>query len=322
MSTLQQILNEEKQEKCFSLKRVGYFSSIVLAGLLLAAGMVIYGLAHLRVDGVMEGWVGYLPLGAMAYGSLLLLAVAVIEVRVRHVREGCLVVRACTLDDLVNHLTRCQEKERAELSARLHDDVGGMLTALKMELEGVKRSKERRESEIWGRVDLLFEKLYAEVRGLSGLLFPRAIGALGLKGALEELTDRFKGGTLQIHLELFFSSHEIPHEVSLCVLRIVQEGIVNAGRYSEGKHVWVRLEQTPDGLNGSIDDDGLGWGTSEDGMGLTLIQERVRRLGGRVDFCPSPRGGARLAFELPWRRAADQDRAAIRKRLPHAGGRA
>lgn len=299
MESLHQLLNAEIRGLRHALGRAGYLASVALACVLLIAGLVVYHRAHLPDAFVLRGpWWDYLPMVAMAYGSLLLLSVAIVEIRVRHAHAGSMVLRARTLDELVAHLTMCQERERETLSARLHDDVGGLVAALKLELEDLPGHDPGDEQ--WERVDALVRKLLNEVRGLSALLYPRLIGTMGLKGALDELGQRFQSGKPRVHMDIPNAFHGLRPERSLCVLRIIQEGIVNAARHADADQVWVRLKRDGNVLKGRVDDDGKGLNQEEEGMGITLMRERARKLGGTLSLGASPRGGAQLRFTLPW----------------------
>jgi signal transduction histidine kinase len=302
MTTLRQILRCDTYSRRHVLGRVGYFVSVALAGVFLLVGLCVYRYTQVHPERLMHGgWQDVLPTVAMAYGTLLLLAVAIIEIRVRHVRADSLVLRARTLDDLVAHLTECQEAERESLSVKLHDDLGGTLTALKLEIEAIER-KDGNNAEDWRRVNRLTEDLFERVRGLSALLYPRMIGKVGLNGALEELASRFRSDRLDIVLSVS-SAPSAPSaptpDQGLCVLRVVQEAIVNASRHAEARRVWVSLEYENGRLIGAVDDDGMGWHGDGAGMGLTLMRERVRKLGGRLTLEDSARGGARVRFSIP-----------------------
>lgn len=299
MDALRQILGMELQPPGNAIGRVSYFASVLVASLLLVAGLLIYGHA-LFTDGLREGgsWREALPLVAMAYGSLLLLAVAIVEVRVKHVQAGSLVMRTQTLDELIDHLTQRQEQEREQLSVRLHDDLGGLLAALKLELEAADWTR-LHNAEARARTQGLIDRLFSEVRGLSALLYPRMIGMVGLKGALDELAGRLQTGKLAVALEAPTEIDELDGVRSLCVLRVVQEGLVNANRHAQARHAWVALGFDGPALRGTIDDDGKGWESDAEGMGLTLMRERIRKLGGQLNLGASPRGGARISFHLP-----------------------
>lgn len=298
-STLYQVLSAETTRGPGGVRRIGYFSSLLIAGVLLIAGLAIYGQARRRDQiRMVASWSDLVPVVAMAYGSLVLLAIAVIEIHVRHAQAGSLVLRTHTLDDLVTHLTREQEREREQLSIRLHDDLGGLLTALKLEIE-VLGSGTCADAEQVQRVNRLFDRLFDEVRGMSALLYPRLIGSIGLRRALDEMVKRLGGGEVNVELATEGSFDGLDEEASLCVLRVVQEGLVNARRHAGAQRISIRVTNGPEGISGVVEDDGCGWDGIEEGMGLMLMRERVRRLGGRLEICASQAGGVCICFSIP-----------------------
>jgi signal transduction histidine kinase len=297
--TLQQLLGSGAPEKKRAMGRVGYFSSVLIASVLLIAGLLVYNQARLSDEVLVRGgWRDVFPMVAMAYGSLLLLAVAVIEIRVRHVRADSLVLRTLTLDELVSHLTQEQEREREQISIRLHDDLGGTLTALKLEIEMLSRNRLAAQAG-WAQVNQLLDSLFAEVRGLSSLLYPRLIGTIGLQSALEELTVRLSSRKQVIHTELSGPLNALDETLSLCVLRVIQEAIVNARRHAEANLVQVSLHCDKRQVHGAVDDNGKGLNQALEGMGMTLMRERVRKLGGQLDIEKSAKGGVCVRFQIP-----------------------
>jgi signal transduction histidine kinase len=149
------------------------------------------------------------------------------------------------------------------------------------------------------RVEGMIDRLLDEVRGLSALLYPRMIGTLGLKGALMEMAGRLHVGKLDVRMEVDDGMDSLDTERSLCVLRVIQEAIINAGRHAGARCVWVSLRCQDGMLRGTVDDDGNGWTGAREGMGLTLMRERARKLGGLLVCESSPQDGARVRFEIP-----------------------
>jgi len=273
-------------------RQAGYIVSFLLAAILLGAGLYVYSESDIR-DNHAISWISFLPMVAMAYGSLLLLAVAVIEVRVRHARAG-------TLDRLAAYLTDCQEEERHELSSRLHDDVGASLATLKMEIETLRRRcKQCGNPEGWDRADLLLQHLLDEVRGLSALLYPRMIGSIGLRYAIQEMVDRVCGSGFDVQLNLEDVPVELGPERSLCALRTVQEAVINVRRHAQATRIAISLSIHGASLSGAVEDNGKGWRNAAEGMGMTLIRERLRKLGGQLSLSHSELGGACVRFDIP-----------------------
>ncbi len=327
MKTLHQLLQgDERVTRGLIARRVGYFSSVALAFALLMAGLCAYGLAQ-RGEVVQSSgsWVHILPAVAMAYGSLLLLAVAIIEVRVRHVRADSLVLRARTLDQLIVHLTQCRETDRERISKWLHDRIAGRLTKLKAEIELLESSPKIGHAD-WKRLEETIANDLDEVRAMSVLLFPRIIGKLGLKAALKEMVARQQQSLeLEITLDVTgdldsigrkdgsprdcetrdgvseYGKPETMDDVALCVYNVIQESLVNVQRHAGAGQARITLRRDAKSIAGSVCDDGRGSTNASEGMGLTLARERIGSLGGRFTAENSPKGGFRVAFEVPLR---------------------
>lgn len=297
MKRLKRILSRSRQKR-----RVGIWScvnlfSILLALILLLTGLIIYypiiekGLA-LEDSSLRK----YLPIVAMAYGSLMLLVVAIVEGRMFMSRSGALVLRNQTLDELIDCLTQLHEDERKETSSRLHDTVGSLAVALKLEIESVCGYSEAKGTH--RHVYEILDELIAEVRGIASLMYPRMLGTLGLKDTLEDLVGGLENQGMNIEIDIGELPENLTRSQELCVFRVVQEAILNAIRHSNARRIYLAIDCSGDTLMGSVEDDGEGWGNAGEGMGLTLMRERLHKAGGDLYRDESPRGGARIKFEL------------------------
>lgn len=292
------ILVQKRTENRAPWKRAGFLVSLSVAVLLMVAGLLVYRPVWEQAEVVKLGrWGAILPIIAMAYGSLLLLGMAVVVSRMQTEREGTLRFRAETLDELVAYLTVCQEEERKQICSKLHDDIGSLITALKIELEGSDLAV--RDPSRWESILEMLEKLLHEVRSLSVLLYPKMIGTLSFEQDVEELVQRLDSDQLQVSLHWNGKRHHLDKETRLCVLRIIQEAVINARRHAGGQSVRVVIKGRDGVMEGTIDDDGKGWNDDAEGMGLILMRERVRKLQGALWLASSPEGGARVGFSVP-----------------------
>jgi signal transduction histidine kinase len=84
---------------------------------------------------------------------------------------------------------------------------------------------------------------------------------------------------------------------------VLREGLMNIARHAHASHADVRLEQTNTNIRGALIDDGVGFDPAEvrnqQGVGLSSMRERIKRLGGELSIQSSPGMGARISFELP-----------------------
>jgi signal transduction histidine kinase len=207
---------------------------------------------------------------------------------------------------LSQELVHAQEAERRSISRELHDQVGQMLTALRMEianLEGVRHSPGEQFAERVQEAKRLAEQTLASVRNLAMGLRPSILDDLGLGPALEWQGREFsRRSGLPVDVQIDGELDGLPESHLTCVFRIVQEALTNCARHAQAKSVRVALHGSPDAVSLSVRDDGVGFVRSESpglGMGLIGIGERARELGGDV-IIHSERGkGTTLHVRIP-----------------------
>ena len=273
-------------------------STMALAVVLLVVGTVIYGLAlEVQLEEGMASVAAILPIVAMGYGTLAILALAVVELRFYLLRARDLERREAKLSAAVSDMEMENESRSESIAGMLHDDIGGGLTALRMELEMAER---KCDPVSFARCYRALDRLLGVVRGLSRTFHHKLAESLGLEEAMRDLADTFGGAgrqTLQFDFEGDLNS--LPPVTSLCVLRVVQEAVVNAARHSNGTSVRIVVANRGNAVFGTISDNGRGKTAFREGVGLALMRERVRSLGGSLDVRVSRGGGVEVAFCLP-----------------------
>ncbi|MEJ6023922.1 PAS domain-containing sensor histidine kinase [Ramlibacter sp. PS4R-6] len=199
-----------------------------------------------------------------------------------------------------------QEEERRRIARDLHDQVGQILTALKLQLASVAKR---------GAVDdaataLLLSREFAEealrhIRDLSASLHPHLLDDLGLEPALNWLIDRFIRPLVPtVDLRCRIAPARAAQEVELVAFRVVQEALTNAARHAQATRIGVILESAEGRLSIEVMDDGVGFeevnakrGTS---LGLTGMNDRVAEIGGEMAMDSTPGVGTRVRVTLPW----------------------
>lgn len=219
------------------------------------------------------------------------------------------------LRQLSQQLVAMQEEERRKLSRELHDHVGQMLTALRMELGRIDRVRGPVAAEIPAAVAecrQLVDNVVRTVRDLSLGLRPSMLDDFGLQPALEwhirDVGRRF-GLTIDLNTHGDFDTLPDPHRT--CIYRVVQEALTNCVRHAHATRVEVKLERRGDALEASIADDGVGIERTRQraGLGLRGIEERVRDLAGSVTVGTAPQGGTTIRVVLPLPAATEVPRA-------------
>ncbi len=206
---------------------------------------------------------------------------------------------------LSGQIRMTQEQERKALSRELHDEVGQLLTGLRMELGGVGRLDDnspertlRMES-----AKRTVEQLIRSIRNIALLLRPSMLDDLGLSAALTWLVkENARNQEFEIHSEVDPSADSLPEAHRTCLYRVVQEALTNVSRHSGARKVEVVLQTIGGWVSASITDDGRGFSISpgqERGLGLIGMEERVKELGGSIRVISSPGRGTRVEIRLP-----------------------
>jgi len=195
-----------------------------------------------------------------------------------------------------------QEAERQRIARDLHDEVGNMLSTVKMHLHTLSRRMEP-EAPLREMVEqargLLGDSIHT-VRHLSHNLLPPTLERLGIIAALEELATRIP------EPEVSFShsgpATPLPLSISLGIYRIVQEAITNSLKHAAAQHIQIRLAFGPDRLVLTFTDDGKGFERGEvvsQGMGMRNMRSRAQVLGGDFALETSPGKGTLIRVGLP-----------------------
>ena len=208
--------------------------------------------------------------------------------------------------ELAERMLKVQEDERQHLSRELHDDIGQMLTAAKLQLQWLQR---RMPDELQSHCNTLRSTLddtLGNVRDVSALLNPRQLASLGLEASLRAHLVRTLASS-GVHWSLACNQRlgGIDEAVAMAVFRITQEAVTNMLRHAQASNLIIQLQRTPEGLALSIHDDGRGFvparHPAEAGQrGLAGMQERVTALQGRLDITSQRGLGTRIEAVFPW----------------------
>jgi signal transduction histidine kinase len=212
---------------------------------------------------------------------------------------------AAELRKLSQKLAAAQEDERRSISRELHDQVGQMLTALRMELGNLQDFREapREFEEHMTEARNLTEETLRTVRTMSMGLRPSVLDELGLAPALtwqaREFTRR-SGVPVDVSIDGEFD--RVPDSLRTCVYRVVQEALTNCARHANAKRIRIRLEGGSSAICLKVEDDGVGFNFEQsrgEGLGLLGMEERVKELGGSMRVESRRFAGTTLHCEFP-----------------------
>jgi PAS domain S-box-containing protein len=210
-------------------------------------------------------------------------------------------------------LIQAQEVERAKIARELHDEIGQVLTAVRINLQSIQRSYGTNE-----RVPRLDESIaivdeaLGRVRELSIELRPALLDDLGLSVALRWYVDRYAqrtGITAEV-LNGFEDDTRLPRELETACFRIAQEALTNVARHAQAVSVSVQLERSREKLWLTIMDDGIGFdindlrrsASADSALGLRGMEERALAVGGYLEVDSGSGRGTRIRAMFPFRR--------------------
>ena len=223
----------------------------------------------------------------------------------RQVRE-----RTATLAELATHLQQVREEERGHLARELHDELGALLTAAKLDVARLKsRLGAQPAPEITQRLQHLTEALNSGIalkRRIIEDLRPSSLANLGLTASLEILAREFSERS-GVEVITSVEQTELDESRQLTVYRLVQESLTNVGKYAEAKQVDISVRNYGNHVEVDIKDDGKGFNVGEirtSTHGLAGMRHRVEAAGGRLTVISAPGQGTRISAVLPKRTMA------------------
>lgn len=211
--------------------------------------------------------------------------------------------QALQLRQLSAQQLRAVETERLHLAREVHDDLGQLLTALKINLARLEKVTDGTALDRVLETNGLVDQVMGAVRRIAGSLRPPLLDELGLPAALDRfLSENCQRSNLKYQLEVARSLPQLNSEQSLAAFRICQEAFTNVLRHSGASLVEVALSCCESEVKITVSDDGCGMDDEKrrDGsLGILGLQERILLLGGHLKIDPRPDGGTRLEACFP-----------------------
>jgi PAS domain S-box-containing protein len=229
------------------------------------------------------------------------------DITLRKQAEDALIASRQELRELSARVLEAREDEKARIARELHDELGQLLTALKMDLswlrERVVEGEAAPKLEEMGR---LLDQTVSSTRRISADLRPLMLDDLGLADAASWLVDDFGkryGIASRIDIAADGGLEHLSKSVSTTVYRAIQESLTNIARHSGAKNAWVVLAADDGSLEVEVEDDGRGIAPEDlakaRSLGLRGMRERIAFIGGSFEVARAPRGGTRLKIRVP-----------------------
>lgn len=205
---------------------------------------------------------------------------------------------------LTHQLIELQERERKSMARNLHDELGQSLTTIQIETSailGARRLTSVRNSA--AVIQDMVRGIHAMVRGMLRDLRPGALDEFGLRAALLDLVETWRGRNpgVEVAMDIAEMPESVPEVVAVSAYRFMQECLTNIARHALATHVTLTVAVVRGRLRLHVEDNGRGFdpGARATGFGLTGMRERVAGLGGTLDLRSAPGQGTRISAVFP-----------------------
>jgi len=212
--------------------------------------------------------------------------------------------RTKRLRELAGHLVTAREDERARLARELHDEMGGLLTAMKLEFARLRRVPDTPDvvKLRLAAIDSRLNEGIALKRRIVENLRPSALDQLGLVASLDMLCSDV-ATNLGVPVVTRFKESRVAKEAELTIYRLVQESLTNISKYAHCSRVTVTMHELASGrVQVLVHDDGRGFDTASAQFGrhgLIGMRFRVESHGGTLTITSAPGSGTSVSAELP-----------------------
>ncbi len=192
----------------------------------------------------------------------------------------------------INSMLEGEEKERKRIAEDLHDRVGSMLSALRLQMDSGDT-----------KVNTLLDETVDEVRRISHNLETKVLNRFGLAAALDDLAEKVQGSEkIKFEMHTLDLDERLENKVEINVYRIVQELISNALKHSRAHEIVAQINRIHDHLVVTVEDDGVGFNrleTGGSGMGLKNVISRANDLNGSFNVDSGQGKGTTVTVEIP-----------------------
>lgn len=203
-------------------------------------------------------------------------------------------------------IIEAEEKERKRIAGDLHDGVGQMMSAAKMNLSAIESnlvftSEEQKNNFV--KVVRMIDESCQEVRTVSHNMMPNVLLKAGLAAAIREFVDKINKQLLDITLYTEGLDQRVDANTEIILYRVIQECVNNVIKHANASTLDISIIKDDDGISTTIEDNGKGFDTGNanafEGIGLKNIRSRVEYLKGTVEWSSAAGKGTVVAIHVP-----------------------
>lgn len=181
--------------------------------------------------------------------------------------------------EILKYTIQSQENERKRIAQDLHDEVGAMLSVVKLNVAMIERQTQDKANTLASETKSYLDEVITQVRGISRALLPPSLEKLGLNHALEELANWVnKSDKIRVECWKSGEAFRFDPKKELAVFRVSQEVINNAIKHSGAKNIFIRTRFTEKTVGVIIRDNGKGFDIDKkmnSGLGLKNLESRM-----------------------------------------------
>lgn len=198
-----------------------------------------------------------------------------------------------------------QEKERQRIANDLHDDLGGLMAAVKIHFNSLHAKVKDDTDELYKKTNHLIDEAYYKIRTIAHAKNSGVIAKQGLLKAIEQMAEKVSvANGISIIVKDFGLDNRLENSLELTLFRIIQELVANGIKHAEASKMNIHLTNHGDTLNILVEDNGVGFLTDKilansSGMGLKSIDKRVSYLEGTLHIESAPGKGASIIIDIP-----------------------
>ncbi len=213
---------------------------------------------------------------------------------------------------LSGRLESVREEERRHVAREIHDELGQLLTAMKIDLYWLRKRQSPSSEQRMRDVIALVDRMIGSVRRIATELRPSVLDHLGLIGSLEWLMEDFRQRS-HVHCIAEIEPEELDLDPAQAteVFRIVQEAITNVARHADASEMQLSVKETDRALFIELRDNGRGIGSvapaGDHSLGLVGMQERANRCGATLEIAGLADGGTTVRLFLPLRLVSTEE---------------
>jgi two-component system NarL family sensor kinase len=195
-------------------------------------------------------------------------------------------------------ILEAEDNERRRIAGDLHDSVGQILSAVKINLSSLQSSIQDENSARYENIMNMVDGACKEVRAISHNMMPNSLLRSGLIAAIKEFISQIDADVLKVRLDTTGLNQRLDHNTEMVLYRVIQECVNNVIKHAQAKTLEIQIIKDQEGISVTIEDDGIGFDPSQqkEGIGLANLKTRIGFLKGQLDIQSAPGKGTLVAI--------------------------